>query len=75
VDGGNITAKIDPATRCSVQASSTWGQVRTTLPFATEPGSTGRRSFTGKLNGGGPSLVLHASGGNVKLEPFTQFVD
>jgi DUF4097 and DUF4098 domain-containing protein YvlB len=74
-DGGNITAKIDPATRCTVHASATWGRVQSSLPLETATGGNTRRSLIGTLNGGGPSLTLQASGGNVKLEPFTQFLD
>jgi DUF4097 and DUF4098 domain-containing protein YvlB len=75
VDGGSIEAKLDPAVRCEVHASSIWGQVRSALPFEPQPGGNSKRLLIGKLNGGGPLLTLRASGGNVKLEPSSQFLD
>ena len=75
-DGGNIFVSLDPAIACEVQASSgLGGQVQSKLPFALLPSGNSKRALAGKLNGGGPLLVLRASGGNVKLEPSTQFIE
>lgn len=74
-DGGSILARLDPAVHCDVRASTIWGQVQTTLPFATAAGGNSRRLFTGQLNGGGSLITLHASGGNVKLVSFAEFVE
>lgn len=74
-DGGSILARLDPAVRCDVRASSIWGQVQTALPFAAPPGGNSKRLVAGKLNGGGPLITLHASGGNVKLVSFAEFIE
>lgn len=66
---GSITAKIDPAAACVVQASSFWGRVESTLPLALESGGSGKSKLTGKLNGGGPRITLSADGGHVKIVP------
>lgn len=66
---GSITAKIDPAAACIVQASSFWGRVESTLPLALESGGSGKSKLTGKLNGGGPRITLAADGGHVKIVP------
>ena len=67
-DGGAITVRIDPAAHCSVQASSVWGRVHTALPFAVESGGGGRKTLVGRLNGGGALLMLHANGGQVRID-------
>lgn len=72
VDGGNLYLKIDPAAACTVNASSVWGKVRSDFPFTIRSGGLGKRRFDGTLNGGGPLLVLHANGGNVKIGPLIE---
>jgi DUF4097 and DUF4098 domain-containing protein YvlB len=72
VDGGNLYLKIDPAAACSVDASSIWGKVRSDFPFVVRSGGLGKRRLDGTLNGGGPLLVLHANGGNVKIGPLVE---
>lgn len=68
-NGGAITVRIDPKARCYVQASSVWGRVRTTLPIAVESGGNDKRNLAGRLNGGGPRMVIHADGGQVHIDP------
>lgn len=68
-NSGAITVRLDPAAHCLVRASSVWGHVRTALPFAVESGGDGKRSLVGRLNGGGALLVLHANGGQVRIDP------
>ena len=53
-NGGAITARLDPAVRCSVHASSVWGRVHTKLPFVVQSGGDHRKTLVGTLNGGGP---------------------
>ncbi len=66
---GNILAKIDPAADCIVEASSFWGHVQSALPLQVESGADGAKQLTGRLNRGGPRLVLSANGGHVKIVP------
>jgi DUF4097 and DUF4098 domain-containing protein YvlB len=74
-DGGSIVAKIEPTAAISVEATTTWGKVQSGLPFALDAGGVGKSKYFGRLNGGGPLVKLHASGGNVKLEPYQQFLE
>lgn len=64
---GNITATIDPAANCNVQASSFWGKVQSKLPLVVDSGGDGRGQLAGRMNQGGPKLTFSASGGNVRL--------
>jgi hypothetical protein len=74
-DGGNVVAKIEPSAAFLVEATTSWGRVQSGLPFALEAGGSGKRKYVGRLNGGGPTVKQHASGGNVKLEPYKLFMD
>jgi len=66
-DGGEITLYLDPSVHCTLAASSVWGRVHTTLPFAVQSGGDGRKTLAGSLNGGGPLLAVHADGGQVRI--------
>ena len=74
-DGGNIVAKIDPTAVFSLEATTSWGRVQSGLPFVVSAGGVGKSKYYGMLNGGGPRVRLHASGGYVKLEPYKMFMD
>lgn len=67
--GGDVFVRIDPAADCVVQATSKWGEVRCALPLAVAPNGRGKRKLHGTLNVGGPAIVLHADGGDVRIEP------
>ncbi len=73
--GGSILVKVEPTAAMALDASTSWGRVQTTLPFAVDKGGAGKSKFTGKLNGGGPAVRLHAAGGHVKLDSSKQFLD
>ncbi len=68
-NGGAINARMDPETKCSVHASSVWGKVHSKLPFVVQSGGDHKKTLVGTLNGGGPLLTLHASGGQVFIDP------
>jgi hypothetical protein len=70
-DSGAILAQIDPQAHCSIQATSIWGRVHLSplLTVAVQSGGDGAKDLAGKLNGGGPLLVLHANGGQIRIEP------
>jgi DUF4097 and DUF4098 domain-containing protein YvlB len=74
-DGGSIVAKIEPTAAFALEATTTWGKVQSALPFTVDVGGVGKSKYFGRLNGGGPTVKLHASGGNVKLEPYKQFLE
>lgn len=74
-NGGSISVKLDPLAAMSLDATTSWGKVQTKLPFVVEAGGVGKSKFIGKLNGGGPTVWLHAAGGHVKLESSKQFLD
>ena len=74
-DGGSIVAKIEPTAVLSIEATTTWGKVQSGVPFAVDAGGAGKGKYFGRLNGGGPTVKLHASGGNVKLETYKLFMD
>jgi hypothetical protein len=67
--GGDVTVGLDPACAVSIEArSSNFGRVRVRdLDFETSKGSSEKSKVTGTLNGGGPTLKIRASGGNVRL--------
>jgi DUF4097 and DUF4098 domain-containing protein YvlB len=65
--GGGVQVRLAPDVRVDVQASSSGGRVRTAVPI-TVVGEISRNRVTGTLNGGGPLLKLHTSGGGVSIE-------
>ncbi len=72
--GGSISAKFDLSSHCTIDASSVWGHVRSSLPLIFQSGSNNSSSVKATLNGGGPAADVHANGGNVFLLPGT-FID
>lgn len=66
--GGNIAVNMDPAAACRIEASSSWGKISNLLPMTVEAGGNNTRKLTGRLNGGTTPIVIHASGGHVKLQ-------
>lgn len=68
--GGNVIMLIDPAANCEVRARTSWlGHIACRLPAEIESGRVGGRTLVARLNRGGPKLTVHASGGDVSLEP------
>ena len=64
--GGTVTATIASHLNLDISASCSGGKVSSDLQLGDEQKS--KRSLTGTLNGGGPKLVLHTSGGSVRIE-------
>ena len=64
--GGNITVRLSDNTALDIKASTNGGRVNSDLPV-TVVGEKKHSSLRGKLNGGGKSLVLQTSGGNINL--------
>jgi hypothetical protein len=66
--GGAIFMNVDPAAKCDIEAkTSLFSHVDNRLPLQVLPGRASRRKLVGRLNGGGPEVRLHASGGDVRL--------
>ena len=67
--GGDVIVNLDPASACSLDVrASTFGYIRLRdLALTPTSGAEGASRLTGDLNGGGPTIVVRASGGNVRL--------
>jgi hypothetical protein len=68
-DGGAITVRLDPEAHCTLHASSVWGKIhlRPAVPVLVQSGGDRKRTLVGTLNGGGPDVRLHASGGQIQI--------
>lgn len=75
VQAGDVVARLSPQLGCTVHASSVWGRVHSSGPFAREEGASGTRRLVAAFNGGGPALKLHANGGNVRISPDAVLID
>ena len=64
--GGGITISIAPNVSVDLDARTSGGDVDTDVPV-TLLGRQSESSLEGKINGGGPKLVLRSSGGSIKL--------
>ncbi len=66
--GGNLEVRLDPELAFDLDASTRAGRVTTELPVvATVVGEHRTEALQGKINGGGPALVLKTSAGNIHL--------
>jgi hypothetical protein len=67
--GGGINVSLAETVAVEVDAKTTGGRVVTELPVTTTVrGEQKSNHLQGKVNGGGPALQLHTSGGNVHLK-------
>jgi len=64
--GGSITISVAPAVAVDLDAHTSGGEVDTEVPV-TLLGRQSDSSLEGKINGGGPKLVLRSSGGGIRL--------
>jgi hypothetical protein len=65
--GGGITVHLAPSMALDIDAHTSGGDVASDVPV-TILGKQNDSSLNGKLNGGGPKLVLRNSGGDIRLE-------
>jgi hypothetical protein len=67
--GGDIEVVFDQRSACTLSASaSMFGEVKArNLSLTIESGKIGSSRVIGTLNGGGPKVLINASGGNVRL--------
>jgi len=64
--GGGITVYLDKDIRVNLDASTSGGSVRTDFPISIR-GRVDHHSLEGKINGGGPDLILRTSGGSISI--------
>lgn len=64
--GGSVTLRLDPRVRADLDARASGGRVRVDLPVDLR-GEVKRDRVSGTLNGGGPLITLHSSGGGVAV--------
>ena len=64
--GGSIVVSLAPSISVDLDAHTSGGGVSSDLPI-TVLGKVSEDSLEGKLNGGGPKLVLHSSGGGIHV--------
>jgi len=65
--GGGITVHLAPSVALDIDAHTSGGDVASDVPV-TILGKQNDSSLNGKLNGGGPKLVLRSSGGDIRLQ-------
>jgi DUF4097 and DUF4098 domain-containing protein YvlB len=69
VSGGGIQVGLPPATAVDLDARSSGGRVISDLPVTTTvQGRQISGTLQGKINGGGPALVLRSSSGDIRLK-------
>ena len=64
---GNIELSVPPNAGLTIDASTSIGEIVSRLPI--EPTDAGREHLRGKLNGGGKSVRLETSVGNITIKP------
>ncbi|MBI4657834.1 MAG: DUF4097 family beta strand repeat protein [Verrucomicrobia bacterium] len=64
--GGSIEVQLPERIAVNLDASTSGGRVITDFPVTVQ-GELRKNALKSKLNGGGPALVLHTSGGNVHI--------
>jgi hypothetical protein len=66
--GGRVKATVDKAAAFALDASTSGGDVRADgLTITISGGGVGKSKLSGKVNGGGPLLKLHSSGGDIVI--------
>jgi DUF4097 and DUF4098 domain-containing protein YvlB len=66
--GGNVDIYVAKNCAANIDASTSGGEVECTLPV-TVSGKIRETSVKGTVNGGGPLIYAHTSGGNVCIRP------
>ena len=63
--GGSVSAYLEPSVAVDLTASTSGGRVSSEFEVS---GTVKKTRITGKINGGGPKLVLKTSGGSVRVK-------
>jgi DUF4097 and DUF4098 domain-containing protein YvlB len=64
--GGSINVRLSRNLNLNLLAKTSGGSVRTDIPVTLQ-GAISRSRVEAKLNGGGPQLLLHTSGGSISI--------
>jgi len=64
--GGSITVKLAADIKVNVDAGTSGGRVVTDFPVTVQ-GELKKTQLRGAINGGGPDLILHTSGGSIYI--------
>lgn len=67
--GGSVTAKVPETAAFNLDAETSGGGVSCELPV-TIVGKKERNELKGPVNGGGPTVSLHTSGGSIRVKKF-----
>jgi len=65
--GGSIHIKLLPSLNLNLRANCSGGTVRTDFPVKVQ-GEIDKHRLEANINGGGPELYLHSSGGGISIE-------
>lgn len=65
--GGSITVRMIKDMQVDLNASTSGGRVRTDFNV---DGRVSKKSIRGEINGGGPRLKLHTSGGSISIKEY-----
>jgi DUF4097 and DUF4098 domain-containing protein YvlB len=65
--GGDVEVMVPRGTTANIEASTSGGDISSDLPIAASVRKEGR--LEGTLNGGGPRIDVHTSGGSISLRP------
>ena len=66
--GGGVRVQIDPSASFSIDAAASGDSIQCDIPIEVR-GKVSKSRLSGKVNGGGPTLTLRASGGTIRIEP------
>ena len=67
--GGQVKAAVSKGAAFHLDASTSGGEVDASgLTITIEHGGSGKSSLSGNVNGGGPDLKLHSSGGDIEIQ-------
>ena len=64
--GGGVSVRLGSGVACDLDASASGGEIDSDVPVTVQGGMS-RNHLQGRVNGGGPQLVLRASGGSVEI--------
>ncbi len=68
--GGSVDLRVEPSAAFRLDASTSGGRVQAEgLTVQLESGGAGRDRLVGAVNGGGPTVRLRSSGGNINVKP------
>jgi DUF4097 and DUF4098 domain-containing protein YvlB len=64
--GGNVTVRLPDTAAVTLDGHTMGGAVKTDFPIQTKEGF-GNDSLDGPVNGGGPTLKMDTTGGNIEI--------